>query len=146
MNRREFLTWVSVGSLASSLPLAIAACSPKSTESKSVSPSSRTDGFESVGTVTEFKQKGQILNKQSSVGPLLVVSNPSDPKTVSAVNPTCTHWGCTVEWKADQKSFVCPCHDATFGADGKVIKGPATKPLPTYIAKIEGDSVLVKKS
>lgn len=143
MNRREFITWVGVGGLATSLPLAIAACSPKSPESKSVS--SRTDGFQSVGTVTEFKQKGQILNKQSSVGPLLVVGNPSDPKTVAAVNPVCTHRGCTVEWKTDQKSFVCPCHDATFSAEGKVLKGPAEKPLPTYLAKIEGDSVLVKK-
>ncbi|HEY9634637.1 MAG TPA: cytochrome B6 [Coleofasciculaceae cyanobacterium] len=108
MNRREFVTWVGIGGFASSLPLAIAACSPKSTEpesqSKSTATSSGTDGFQSVGTVTELKQKGQILNKEFSAGPLLIVSNPTDPKTLSAVNPTCTHRGCTVEWKAEQKT------------------------------------------
>ncbi|MHC5832041.1 MAG: ubiquinol-cytochrome c reductase iron-sulfur subunit, partial [Nostoc sp.] len=31
-----------------------------------------------------------------------------------------------------------------FGVDGKVQKGPATNPLKTYAAKIEGNSVVVK--
>lgn len=150
MNRREFITWVGIGGLASSLPLAIAACSPKNTESesqaKSTATPSNTNGFQTLGTVTQLKQKGQILNKQISASPVLVVSNPSDPKTISAVNPTCTHKGCTVEWKADQKAFVCPCHNAKYSADGKVLKGPAKKPLATYEAKVAGDSILVKTS
>lgn len=142
--------WVGVGGIASSFPIAIAACSPKSTESetKSQSPatSSASNGFQSVGTVSQLKQNGQILNKQFAAGPVLVISSPSDPKAVTAVNPTCTHKGCTVEWKAGQKAFVCPCHNAQFTPDGKVLKGPAKKPLPTYDAKIEGDSILVKTS
>jgi cytochrome b6-f complex iron-sulfur subunit len=143
--------WVGVGGIASSLPLAIAACSPKTTESESQSKSAATSsgagGFQSVGTVAELSQKGQILNKQSSAGSVIVVlSNPADPKSISAVNPTCTHKGCIVEWKSEQKAFVCPCHDAQFSPEGKVIKGPAEKSLPTYEAKIEGDSILVKTS
>jgi cytochrome b6-f complex iron-sulfur subunit len=144
MNRREFLMWVGVGGLASSLPVAIAACSPQTKKSESAVNPTRPDGFESIGTVAELNQKGQILKKESAGGPVLVVSNPANSQTVSAVNPTCTHKGCTVEWKAAQKSFVCPCHGAKFGPDGKVLKGPAEKPLPTYQAKIEGDSILVK--
>ena len=77
MNRREFLMWVGVGGVASSLPIAIAACSPQT--KKSESPTS-------------------------------------------------------------------PCHDAKYSPDGKVLKSPAEKPLPTYEAKVEGDSVLVKAS
>ena len=153
MNRREFLMWVGVGGVASSLPIAIAACSPQTQKSESPTSSTppetsptRLDGFHSIGTVTELNQKGQILNKEFAAGGVLVVSNPVNPKTLSAVNSTCTHRGCTVEWKADQKAFVCPCHDAKYSADGKVLKGPAEKPLPTYEAKVEGDSVLVKTS
>ncbi len=144
MNRREFLMWVGLGGIASSLPLAIAACSPKSTESQLPTTPPRADGFQAVGTVTQLKQKGQILNKQVAAGSVVVVSNPANPNTVIAVNPTCTHKGCTVEWKADKKAFVCPCHQAEFSFDGKVLQGPAKKSLPTYNAKIEGDSVLVK--
>jgi cytochrome b6-f complex iron-sulfur subunit len=151
MNRREFLMWVGIGGLASSLPVAIAACSPQSEKSEASASKSQAsattksaDGFQSIGTVTELKQKGQILKKDFAGGPVLVISNPANPKTITAVNPTCTHRGCTVDWKASKKAFVCPCHKAEFSPNGKVLKGPAKKPLPTYDAKIEGNSVLVK--
>jgi cytochrome b6-f complex iron-sulfur subunit len=144
MNRREFLMWVGIGGLASSLPVALAACSPKSEKSESPTLSKRTDGFQSVGTVAELNQKGQLLNKEFAGGSVLVVSNPANPKAIAAVNPICTHKGCTVEWKGGKKAFVCPCHQAEFSFDGKVLQGPAKKSLPTYNAKIEGDSVLVK--
>lgn len=138
--------WVGVGGVASSLPIAIAACSPQDKKSESPASPTRPDGFQSIGTVAELNQKGQILNKEFAPGGVLVVSNPTNPKTLAAVNPTCTHRGCIVEWKADQKAFVCPCHNAKYSLDGKVLKSPAEKPLPTYEAKVEGDSVLVKAS
>lgn len=136
--------WVGIGGLASSLPVALAACSPKTEKSESSTMPKRADGFQSVGTVAELNQKGQILNKQFAGGSVLVVSNPANPKTMTAVNPICTHKGCTIEWKADKKAFVCPCHQAEFSLDGKVLQGPAKKALSTYSAKIEGDVVLVK--
>lgn len=144
MNRREFLVWVGIGGLASSLPIALAACSPKTEKSESSTMPKRADGFQSVGTVAELNQKGQILNKQFAGGSVLVVSNPANLKTITAVKPICTHRGCTVDWKADKKAFVCPCHQAEFSLDGKVLQGPAKKSLSTYSAKIEGDTVLVK--
>ncbi|WP_414546376.1 ubiquinol-cytochrome c reductase iron-sulfur subunit [Nostoc sp. CCY0012] len=42
-----------------------------------------------------------------------------------------------------RKSFVCPCHDSKFAPDGKMLGGPATVALQTYIAKLEGGDVLV---
>ena len=144
MNRREFITWVGVGGIASSLPVALAACSPKSTESESPASLSHPDGFQSVGTISELSQKGYILNKKISTSGVLVVSQSPDSKTITAVNPICTHRGCAVEWKAQEKSFVCPCHGAKFGADGNVLEEPAQKPLPTYEVKIQGDLILVK--
>ena len=146
MNRREFLMWVGIGGLASSLPVAIAACSPQTEKSGASITPKRTDGFQPIGTVTELNQKGQILKKDFAGGPVLVVSNSANTKTITAVNPTCTHKGCTVDWKAGKNTFVCPCHKAEFTSTGKVLKGPAQKPLPTYNAKIEGDTVLVKAS
>lgn len=144
MNRREFLMWVGVGGVASSLPVALVACNPQTEKSQTPANPTSADGFQSVGTVAELKQKGEILKQGFAGGSVLVVSNPNNPETVAAVNPTCTHQGCTLAWKADKKAFVCPCHYAEYSPDGKVVKGPATKPLSTYDAKIEGDSVLVK--
>lgn len=144
MNRREFLLWVGVGGLAASLPVAIAACTPQNEKSAAPAASKRADGFVSVGTVAELQQKGYILNKDVANAPILVVSKSANPETLAAVNPTCTHKGCIVDWTANKKALVCPCHKSEFSPDGKVLKGPAKKDLATYQAKIEGNSVLVK--
>ena len=47
----------------------------------------------------------------------------------SALSLVCTHLGCALE--PDAESFVCPCHNSRFNAEGKVTQGPAANPLPT---------------
>ena len=47
-----------------------------------------------------------------------------------ALNLTCTHKGCTVEYNGTK--FVCPCHGSEYDREGKVLEGPSTKPLKTY--------------
>lgn len=157
MNRREFLTWVGVGWVASSLPVAIAACASDASKAQPSNPPTpvastppapaastpRADGFLVAGTVAELDKEGK-LDKKLPTGPVLVVRETANSKTLYAVNPTCTHSGCPVKWEADEKVFDCPCHDTDFAPDGKVIKGPAKAPLKTYQVKIEGNSVLVK--
>ena len=137
MKRREFIT------VASSIPVVIAACSPKA--AKQVANPPRADGFQRVGTVADLDKNGQILAEQvAGSNKVLVVRDPMNKSKIIAVKPTCTHAGCTVVWQQNQTAFVCPCHDSKFASDGKVQQGPADEPLATYVAKLEGDSILVK--
>ncbi len=56
------------------------------------------------------------------------------PRVVSAV---CPHEGCEVSWDAGQRSFLCPCHDSRFGADGAALTGPATRALDEFPSRLE---------
>jgi cytochrome b6-f complex iron-sulfur subunit len=145
MDRRTFLSWVGVGAISSSLPIAIAAC----TSSSAATPSkkaTRADGFTAVGSVKALNQTGFVKDKKFASGPLLVVRDPANAANLIAVNSTCTHRGCAVDWKAGAKEFVCPCHGSKFKADGSVEKGPAKAPLAKFTVKTEGDTILVKAS
>lgn len=135
MFRRSFLGWMSFGWLVSWL----AGCGNK----QATQAAKRPDGFIVVGTLEELQQKGQLAIEQATL-PVLVVRNSADAKTLVAVNPTCTHEGCIVQWKGERNAFACNCHGSNFAADGKVTAGPAKAPLPTYEVKVEGNSVLVK--
>jgi len=138
MDRRTFLNWVGVGFLATSLPVSIAALFVD-TESPAKAAS---DSLKPVGTVDQLKSQGQILVERGS-SKILIVPDPANPANVLAVNPSCTHQRCSLEWKADEKVLVCPCHNSRFAPNGKVLRGPATVALKTYEAKIDGNKVLL---
>jgi cytochrome b6-f complex iron-sulfur subunit len=167
MERRKFLSWAGVGILATSLPVVIAACSSPSSESpSSESPSSEADsaatetpastvagsskpdadGFYEVGTKAQLSGGGAIaLDKfAGGSGALIVIQDPAKPESIIALDASCTHSGCPVEWK--EGVLLCPCHASAFGLDGVAQKGPASQPLAVFEAKLVGDKVLVKAS
>ncbi|NEQ42434.1 MAG: Rieske (2Fe-2S) protein [Leptolyngbya sp. SIOISBB] len=153
MNRREFVNWMGAGVLATSLPVAIAACQPNTAdapaddpaatdESAAVDEGPREDGFESIGTVSELDEAGSLSSSNFQGTQVVVTRDPNNADAVVAVDSLCTHQGCTVDW--DGGAFACPCHGSNFNVDGSIASGPASSPLPVYEAKIEGDQVLVK--
>ncbi len=136
MDRRTFLGWIGVGTLASSLPAVIVACS----QDIAKTPSKK---FITVGKISELDAKNVIFDESDIAQPILVFRNPQTQK-IGAVDPKCTHQGCNVELDLEQQLLVCPCHNSQFSLDGAVVKKPATKPLITYETKQQGELILVK--
>jgi menaquinol-cytochrome c reductase iron-sulfur subunit len=62
---------------------------------------------------------------------------------VVAFGPQCTHLGCAYHWEEDKKQFLCPCHASIFSLDGKVVAGPAPRPLDRYTSKVENNKLLL---
>lgn len=48
--------------------------------------------------------------------------------TVRAFTSRCTHLGCRLD-RIKDGAIVCPCHGSSFAADGRVLTGPAVRPL-----------------
>ena len=57
------------------------------------------------------------------------------------IRPVCTHMGCTVEWKAEVKRFVCPCHGSEYDGMGRVEKGPAQRSLPLVTVVVKQNQI-----
>ena len=66
----------------------------------------------------------------------------SDSQIV-AYGPQCTHLGCAYHWDDSRGYFLCPCHTSIFGIDGKVISGPASRPLDRYETKLEDGKLML---
>lgn len=67
------------------------------------------------------------------------VKNPDGSITV--FSPWCTHLGCAYHWEPSRSEFACPCHGSRFSIDGRVVTGPAPRPLDRYEVKVEGKRI-----
>ena len=65
------------------------------------------------------------------------------PQEAVAFSPACPHLGCIYHWENEQGIFLCPCHASAFGLDGKVLAGPAPRPLDRFESRVEGGKLLV---
>jgi len=66
-----------------------------------------------------------------------------DDQNVVAYSPQCTHLGCAYHWDEKEKNFICPCHTSAFSIDGKVLAGPAPRPLDRYAVRTEAGKLLI---
>jgi len=61
----------------------------------------------------------------------------------------CTHVGCPISlWEQQTHHVLCPCHQSTFDLadNGKVIFGPAARPLPQLPLAVDDEGYLVAVS
>jgi Rieske Fe-S protein len=85
----------------------------------------------------DVPEGGGVIMKDAKI----VVTQPAagDFKAFSAV---CTHQGCVVSAVTD--TIDCACHNSKFAlADGAVVSGPATSPLPAKTVTADGDNLVV---
>ncbi len=114
--------------------------------------SSDEGGFAEVGDVAQLKigKPQEVLYTRKRVDGWKKVNEKTstwlvktDPNTVIAFNPACTHLGCAYHWDDGNHQFICPCHASAFSIDGKVLAGPAPRPLDRYVAKVQDGKILI---
>jgi nitrite reductase/ring-hydroxylating ferredoxin subunit len=63
-----------------------------------------------------------------------------------AFDDTCTHAGCSLaKGKLEGTTVTCACHRSQFNVtSGAVLRGPATRPVRSRSAQLDGDDLLVE--
>ena len=117
-DRREFLAWLTRGSLVAVSALALGqvvrffSFEPAG-EAPSAIPVGKPETY-TAGTLTYVGAARAYVGRDSG--------------GLYAIDAVCTHLGCLVEHNAGD-GFACPCHGSRFAADGQVQNGPANKAL-----------------
>jgi Rieske Fe-S protein len=85
---------------------------------------------------------GSVVGRAAGyVNPIIIAR--VDDHTFAAVDAMCTHMQCTVSYNALDITLDCPCHGSSYEIDGKVIAGPAIRPLRTFNASSDGTNLTV---
>ena len=140
LNRRSFLTWVTVGwvaflgAMGASLTAIGRLFFPNVTFEPPQQFKAGFPGEYAVNKVDErFKKKYGVW----------VVRN---EKGIYILSTVCTHLGCTPNWLEGEQKFKCPCHGSGYYSTGVNFEGPAPRPLERFkIALAEDGQIAVDK-
>jgi len=133
--RRDFLTKilaVAVGSVVALVPIVaglVTVIDPLLRRRRSIQGTD-DNGFLKVTSASSLDSTGaprmfsviadlkDAWNKfpQTEIGSVYL--RKTDDGTVECFTARCPHLGCTVNYKPNEKSFGCPCHDSSFNLDG----------------------------
>lgn len=62
-----------------------------------------------------------------------------------AMSATCTHLGCTVQYRPDLREVWCACHNGMYDLNGRNVSGPPPRPLETFDVQVRGEDIFVRR-
>lgn len=89
-----------------------------------------------AGRLADMKPNSGVIFKFGSKPGLLVRGSDGDLHAFSA---TCTHLGCTVQYRSETSEIWCACHNGVFDLAGQVVSGPPPAPLERFQVNLRGD-------
>ena len=148
-SRRKFITWV-IGAVATVIgaglliPLAGYLVSPALKR--------RESSWIDVGPVEDLRQREPVeleyvstmkdgWRTTSTKKAVWAVKKPGG--NIVVFSPICPHLGCGYRWDFEDRKFKCPCHGSVYDVTGKVIGGPAPRPLDALPSKVENGKLFV---
>jgi menaquinol-cytochrome c reductase iron-sulfur subunit len=107
-----------------------------------------------VGALTDFSsmtepvmrtiQIEQVDGWRKAVSEKAVYVTKDGEGQLRVLTSICPHLGCTVPWNKAKNQFVCPCHGASFAADGSRVSGPSLRGMDTLATSIQDGQLLVR--
>jgi nitrite reductase/ring-hydroxylating ferredoxin subunit/uncharacterized membrane protein len=87
--------------------------------------------------------EGQLVGAQlDGLGVLLVRKDGH----IYALDDRCSHRGCALhEGRLEGDKIICPCHGSSFQLDGRLVKGPATSPQPSFDVRARDGKIEIRQ-
>jgi cytochrome b6-f complex iron-sulfur subunit len=95
-----------------------------------------------AGRVGELQPNSSKIFRFGSRPGLLIRTSDNQYRALSA---TCTHLGCTVQYRPDQGRIWCACHNGVFDLAGRNISGPPPRPLEVFEVHLRGEELVVSR-
>ena len=93
-----------------------------------------------VGPAIEFKNNSSKIVKFGRTPVILIRNKEGEFKALEA---TCTHLDCLVQFREDTQQIFCACHNGIYDLHGRNISGPPPKPLKEYVVNIIDDEIRI---
>ncbi|MCF6268933.1 MAG: Rieske 2Fe-2S domain-containing protein [Melioribacteraceae bacterium] len=93
-----------------------------------------------VGPVADFKNNSSKIVKFGRTPVILVRTKNGD---FNALEATCTHLDCIVQFKKDTQQILCACHNGIYDIHGRNVSGPPPKPLKQFVVNIIDDEIRI---
>jgi menaquinol-cytochrome c reductase iron-sulfur subunit len=150
--RRSYLGWLmglcvaGVGA-ALSVPLVRYALYPLTTKTGETK-------WSDIGPASDFASISTPVSRQISVEAIdgwektgsnrVVYVTKSTSGQLEVLSAVCPHLGCSVQWADAEHKFRCPCHGATYAADGAKLGGPAPRGMDSLNSQVQNGRLMVK--
>ncbi len=92
--------------------------------------------------LAELKPNSAKIFRFGSRPGLLIMNSDGSYRALSA---TCTHLGCTVQYRSDLRQIWCACHNGIYDLNGRNISGPPPRPLDAFDVHTRGDEIVVSR-
>ena len=139
MDRKEFLSQISLGAAGFALLGSVGSCSKK------VPASASNVNMTLDLNSTTYKS---LLTKGNSIvtdnGIIVAHSLNTNADIYLALSVYCTHEGVNVEYQPTPNQFYCPKHGSIFNSLGAVTQGPAGSALKQYTTTLSGNLLTIK--
>ena len=129
MNSRLFTPAVALILIAG-----LASCMPTREEKKVLI----TSGTVNIGLASAYPADTASTRFVDIYG-IVIVNSSGDPL---AILPKCSHAGAMAKWVENHHEFVCEGDGSHYDIIGRVVEGPAKKPLPALRAEKQPDGTL----
>jgi cytochrome b6-f complex iron-sulfur subunit len=92
--------------------------------------------------LAELKPNSAKIFRFGSRPGLLIMNSDG---TYRALSATCTHLGCTVQYRSDLRQVWCACHNGIYDLNGRNVSGPPPRPLDVFDVHVRGDEIVVSR-